>query len=81
MKFRRQAPIGPFIADFCCEERSLVIELDGGQHVDCTYDERRSGWLADNGYSVLRVWNNEVLENLDGVLELIWFRLAELESG
>jgi very-short-patch-repair endonuclease len=50
-KFRRQAPIGPFIADFCCEEHKLVIELDGGQHTDAiAHDERRSDWLSTKGY-------------------------------
>jgi very-short-patch-repair endonuclease len=80
VKFRRQVPIGPFIADFCCREHALVIELDGGQHADSSYDERRSKWLTGRGDSVLRLWNNEVLQNLDGVLEVILIRLKESET-
>jgi len=72
-KFKRQKPIGPFIVDFVCLEGRLVIELDGGQHADAhTYDERRDAWLAANGYRVLRFWNNEVMQELPGVLERIW---------
>ena len=79
MKFRRQAPIGPFIADFCCEEHKLVIELDGGQHTDAiARDEQRSHWLSTKGYRVVRFWNNEVLQNLDGVLSVILSALGKL---
>jgi very-short-patch-repair endonuclease len=71
-KFRRQHPIGPFIADFCCVERGLVIELDGGQHAaQSKRDQRRSTFLERTGYRVLRFWDNEVLKNIDGVLERI----------
>jgi very-short-patch-repair endonuclease len=77
-KFRRQHPIGRRIADFACPQRKLVIELDGGQHADREFaDLVRSDELARYGYRVIRFWNNEVLENLEGVLETI--RLA-LES-
>ena len=70
--FRRQHPIGRRIVDFACPERKLAIELDGGQHaLRAEDDERRSLELGQRGYSVLRFWNNEVLENLDGVLETI----------
>ena len=72
VKFRRQHPIGPFIVDFCCVERGLVVELDGGQHVDrSAADERRTRVLKRLGYRVLRFWDNEVLSNLDGVLERV----------
>jgi|ERR1700735_2700244 very-short-patch-repair endonuclease len=71
-KFRRQHPIGRYIVDFACPPRKLVIELDGGQHAEMTQaDERRSAELALHRYRVIRFWNNEVLDNLEGVLETI----------
>ena len=71
-RFRRQHPIGPFIADFACTEAKLVIELDGGQHVERKdQDAARTRWLAQRGYRILRFWNNEVLSNIDGVLTVI----------
>ena len=71
-KFRRQRPIGPFIVDFACPARKLVVELDGGQHATkAEADERRTAELARYGYRVIRFWNSEVLANLDGVLETI----------
>jgi very-short-patch-repair endonuclease len=71
-RFRRQHPIGDFFADFCCIEHKLVIEVDGGQHADTqTYDERRTSFLAAQGFRVLRFWNSDVLTNLDGVIEAI----------
>jgi len=71
-KFRRQLPIGPFVADFACVERRLVVEVDGGQHAQAQRnDARRTRALADHGYTVLRFWNSEVLQNLDGVLATI----------
>ena len=70
-KFRRQVPIGPFIADFVCFEARVVIEVDGGQHAESLQDQRRDRWLAANRFRVLRFWNNEVLSNLEGVLTVI----------
>ncbi len=70
-KFRRQAPIGPFIADFVCFEARLVIEVDGGQHADSLQDQRRDRWFAANKFRVLRFWNNEVLSNLEGVMTVL----------
>ena len=67
-KFVRQEAIGPFVADFVCRERNIVIEVDGGQHADNARDLRRDAYLAGEGYRVLRFWNNDVLANRDGVL-------------
>lgn len=74
-KFRRQHPIGPFIADFCCFESRVVVELDGGQHASqITADQRRTAFLVSRGYRVLRFWDNQVMEDIDAVLE----RIAEV---
>ena len=70
-KFRRQQPIGPYIVDFVCLERRIVIEVDGGQHFGSEVDERRDAWLRDQNFRVLRFWNNDVLQNIEGVLEKI----------
>jgi very-short-patch-repair endonuclease len=67
-KFRRQVPVGPFFADFVCFDARLVIEVDGGQHADSMSDKRRDRWLSENDFLVLRFWNNDVLNNLEGVL-------------
>jgi very-short-patch-repair endonuclease len=70
-KFKCQVPRGSFIVDFACLERKLIVELDGGQHAEPLRNEKdrkRSLWLEGQGYRVLRFWNNEVLENMDGVL-------------
>ena len=67
-KFRRQVPVGPFIADFVCYALRVVIEVDGGQHLDSRSDRRRDDWFAKNDFLVLRYWNNDVLSNLEGVL-------------
>jgi len=79
VKFRRQHPIGRFTVDFCCVERGLVVELDGGQHAERTAaDERRARVLERCGYRILRFWNNEVLGNFEGVLEKISEALEDL---
>jgi very-short-patch-repair endonuclease len=70
-KFRRQVPIGRFIADFVCFDARLVIEVDGGQHAESLRDRRRDQWFAADGYRVMRFWNNEVLSNLEGVMTLL----------
>ncbi len=75
-KFRRQATIGPYVVDFLCIEAALVIELDGGQH-DPAIDAPRTAFLEGRGLKVVRYWNHEVAENLDGVLENIAAILAE----
>ncbi|MFA6458354.1 MAG: endonuclease domain-containing protein [Patescibacteria group bacterium] len=71
LKFRRQQPIGKFIADFVCFEKRVVVELDGSQHAESEKDLLRDKWFSQQGFRVLRFWNNEVFENLDGVLEKI----------
>ena len=75
-KFRRQQPIGPYIVDFACLSRKLLIEVDGGYHVQRKdYDERRDRFLRNEGYRVLRFWNNEVFEDCFGVLEKVYAAL------
>ena len=69
-RFRRQFPIGNFIVDFCCRDKRLVVEVDGGQHME------RGELIEARGYRVLRFWNSDVLSNLDGVLEQILVALA-----
>jgi very-short-patch-repair endonuclease len=74
MHFRRQAPLGPYFPDFVCHRSKLVVELDGSQHADddvVQYDARRTAFLNSRGYTVLRFWNSDVLENHDGVVEII----------
>jgi len=75
-KFRRQEPILGFTADFVCHERRLIVELDGGQHAGAPSDEARSRILNQAGFRVLRFWNNDVIENLDGVVDSIRSALA-----
>jgi len=82
-RFRRQVPLGRYIVDFACLEERLVIELDGDQHAHrTTHDEARTAWLNAPGWRVLRFWNNEVYDNIDGVLETIRSAmLSENEGG
>ncbi len=70
-RFRRQQPIGPYIVDFYCSRKNLVVELDGGQHDDlcAEHDRKRTLWLEARGYRVMRFWNTDVMRNLDGVLD------------
>ena len=71
LKFRRQYPIDNYIVDFACLEEMLVIELDGGQHNEeknIEYDSKRTEYLNSKGYRVLRFWNNDIFNNIDGVL-------------
>ena len=75
MKFKRQKPLGSYIVDFICHEINLIVEVDGGQHQEnAGYDQRRDAWLQEQGYTVLRFWNHEVMQEIEGVLEAI--RLA-----
>ena len=70
-KFRRQVPLGPYIVDFVCFEAKLIVEVDGGQHADSPRDAKRDRYFMDQGYRVLRFWNNDVLRNMEGVLTRI----------
>jgi very-short-patch-repair endonuclease len=76
-KFRRQAPLDFYIADFVCFSRRLIVELDGGQHADSAADQRRDAYLKAQGFRVLRIWNSELFTNEEGVLETI---LSALQS-
>mgnify|MGYP003972765117 FL=1 len=81
-RFRRQHPVGNYIVDFVCLELKLVIELDGGQHMDQQqYDERRDSFLKAQGFTVLRFWNNKVMKEVDGVLESILTFLPPSQSS
>jgi len=77
-KFKRQALIGKYIVDFVCFERHLVIEVDGSQHADNETDHLRTRWLEDQGFRVLRFWNNEVLKNTGAALDAI---MVAIESS
>ena len=79
-RFRRQQPIGPYVADFFCAPEKLIVELDGGQHYDAAHtvhDERRARWLMKRGYRVIRFTNLDVLKHASAVSEAIWRALAE----
>jgi very-short-patch-repair endonuclease len=72
LKFRRQQPIDNYIVDFICLEKRIIIEVDGGQHATQKDDDTvRDKYLRQQGFHVLRFWNNEVLQNINGVLEII----------
>jgi len=71
VKFTRQVPIGPYIADFCARSAHLIIEVDGDTHTDQSRDDRHAAWLTAQGYRVLRFTNADVMMNLDGVLQMV----------
>jgi very-short-patch-repair endonuclease len=76
-KFRRQYPVGPFIVDLICLEKNLVIEVDGGQHADNEENDiQRSAYLNKMGFRVVRLWNNQVLQETESVLKAIFAILA-----
>lgn len=73
-KFLRQYPIKPYIVDFICRKKKLIIEIDGGQHnqtKDILYDKQRTEFLNSLGYKVIRFWNNEIDNNIEGVYEIL----------
>ncbi|TRC72963.1 endonuclease domain-containing protein [Mesorhizobium sp. WSM4310] len=76
-RFTRQFSIGPFFADFCCRERRLVVEIDGSQHAGSSHDRRRDDFMRGQGYSILRLWNHDVLKHRTSVCEAI---LAALDG-
>ena len=81
VKFHRQFPIGIYIVDFCCREKNLVVEVDGGGHDEPSQrakDERRDTYLRSNGFTVVRVWASDVHANIEGVLERIHSSLQAL---
>ncbi|PKQ01223.1 MAG: hypothetical protein CVT74_00380 [Alphaproteobacteria bacterium HGW-Alphaproteobacteria-13] len=81
VRFNRQFPIGPFICDFVSRSAKLVIEVDGGQHaVDVAKDEARTAYLKTRGYRVIRFWNNDILERIEGVVSEIERVLADMPS-
>ena len=82
-KFRRQAPLGPYILDFVCFQYRVVVELDGGQHNEPAqklHDARRAEWLKSQGFQVLRFWNHEILTEWNVVEEAIWRALQSAPS-
>ena len=75
LKFRRQVPIGNYVVDFVCEIHNVIIELDGSQHNELDNienDKQRTKFLENKGYKVIRFWNNEVDNNIEGVCEVIY---------
>jgi very-short-patch-repair endonuclease len=81
VKFRRQHPVGRYVVDFACLAKRLAIEVDGGQHAENQkHDRQRDADLMQQGFRVLRFWNNEVLGNIEGVMEKIWAAVAEKQD-
>jgi very-short-patch-repair endonuclease len=76
LKFRRQVPIGRYIADFVCLSPRLIIECDGGQHADNAYDAARDAWFEVQGFRVMRFWNDAVVSETDGVAEMLLIGLG-----
>lgn len=76
-KFRRQHPIDPYVVDFACIEKRLIIEADGGQHADNEEDTKRTAYLEEKGWQVMRFWNNDILANTEAVLETIAAKLKK----
>ncbi|WP_240232962.1 endonuclease domain-containing protein [Devosia lacusdianchii] len=76
-KFRRQVPIGSYIADFVCYAAKLIVEADGSQHVESTRDAERDAELSRRGFRLLRLWNNDILSRPDQVLDAVWNALQE----
>ena len=76
MKFRRQVPLGPFIADFYCSAARLVVEVDGISHIDSRTDARRDAWMKSQGIDLFRISNHDVPSNLEGVVVAIQRRAA-----
>jgi very-short-patch-repair endonuclease len=81
VRFNFQVPIGPYISDFVARSIRLIIEVDGGQHADAApYDRARTRFLTSKGYRVIRFWNNDVFENIEGAVETIARVLEDMPS-
>ena len=81
IRFNRQVPIGPYICDFAARGPKLIVELDGSQHAETAgYDQARTRFLETRGYRVIRFWNNDVLQNIEGVVEAIMLVLTDRPS-
>jgi very-short-patch-repair endonuclease len=80
-KFTRQLPVGPYYADFACRQAKLIVELDGSQHAESERDQRRDEFLREEGWSIVRIWNNDLDGNPDGVFQTIVNRAAECLGG
>ena len=79
IKFLKQVPIDKYIADFVCNEKKLIVEVDGSQHIDnVEYDSKRTKRLNDLGYKVIRVYNNDIFNNINGVLDYIYDEFKSL---
>ncbi len=77
-KFRRQSPVGPYLADFLSFSHRLIVEVDGGQHAEQSeYDTKRTAFLKTNGYRVVRFWNDDILSNCVGVLNVVASHLMD----
>lgn len=80
-KFTRQFPIGPYIVDFACRQVRLAVEIDGGQHAENAEDARRDAYLRSEGWQVLRFWNPDILNNPEGVYEVVNAEAAKCLGG
>ena len=82
VNFRRQHAIGNYIADFCSPKAKLIIELDGSQHLEQEeYDKERTKYLESQGYKVIRFWNNQIMNEIEGVILAITYAIEENQKG
>ena len=82
VRFRRQHAIGTYITDFCEPHKKLIVELDGSQHLEQEdYDSERTKYLELQGYKVIRFWNNDVMNNIEGVILAITYALEEYDEA
>lgn len=80
-KFRRQVPVGPYIADFLCYEARLIVECDGGQHADNCHDKARDAWLNAQGFRVLRFWNADIFTARAQIAETLYAALIPIDQA
>jgi very-short-patch-repair endonuclease len=80
-KFRRQVPIGAYIADFVCFEARLIVEADGSQHAESVRDASRDSWLEAQGFRIRRFWNADIQHRREEVTETLWHDLSDPSSG